>query len=166
MQSAVGIFAWASMLCTPQFRFPGKAGGAAGRRKGDPEETALPRRGYRWNNSSDPPDCSEPSLPCQASDHPSLQPGVLSLRRRNGQPKASPGIPAWPGCADTHARWLPAQSNPLARTERAFVEQITSKCLALRHRERGKPRFVPGSAHNIKNAAVPLKNTTACKLSN
>lgn len=30
----------------------------------------------------------------------------------------------------------------------------------------GKHRAVPGSAHHLKKAAAPLRNTTACKLSN
>lgn len=169
LQSAVGVFAWASLLLAPRFRFPGKAGRAAGRCKGGPEETILPRRGHHVTDGITAVNLPTlQSLPCHAkpaTTRPCLQPGVCSLRRWNRQPKASPGIPARPGCADTHAWRLLAQSSPLP-APRAFVEQITSKCLALRHRERGKPRFVPGSAHNIKKAAAPLKNTTACKLSN
>lgn len=53
----------------------------------------------------------------------------------------------------------PPQSIPLAcsaSSARAFVRQITSKCLPLRRGETKKHRFVPGSARNLKKAATPL----------
>lgn len=124
---------------------------------------------HRWNQTSELPDGSEPSMPCQSSAQESVPAG------RGAAPSAAQTEPAAESVSrhcsrgpavPTPTHRLPARSNPLACTARAFVEQITSKCLALRHRERGKPRFVPGSAHSTKKAAAPLKNTTACKLSN
>lgn len=53
----------------------------------------------------------------------------------------------------------PPQSIPLAcsaSSARAFVKQITSKCLPLRRGETKKHRFIPGSARNLKKAATPL----------
>lgn len=58
----------------PSFASLGRQAGQRGdikelqRKQFFPEGATMPQR----NNSSDPPECSEPSLPCQASDHPSL----------------------------------------------------------------------------------------------
>lgn len=119
LQSAVGVFAWASLLLAPRFRFPGKAGRAAGRCKGGPEETILPRRGHHVTDGITAVNLPTlQSLPCHAkpaTTRPCLQPGVCSLRRWNRQPKASPGIPARP-CR--HPRMAaPGPEQPPARTE-------------------------------------------------
>lgn len=160
LQSAV----WGgSLLSAPWLCFPGKAGGAAGRHKGDAVETILPRRGHHGTDGATAANLPmfralhavprQPSLPAARAVLPADGRGSPKLSRHSG-----PAVPT-----PTHGTAAP---EPLARTDRALVEQIASKCLARRHREGGKPRFVPGSAHNTKKAAAPLKNTTACKLSN
>lgn len=128
-----------------RFRFPGKAGGAAGRCKGGPEETALPRRGHHVTDGITAAKLlMAQSLPCHAkavTTRPCLQPSQMEQAAQSVSQHS-----------DTHAGGSRPRATP-SPAPRAFVEQITSKCLALRHRERGKPRFVPGSAHNIKKAA-------------
>lgn len=135
-------------------------------------EGAIQLSCHRRKNIGKPPNRSELSRSCQASDHPCLLPTLPAAQDAapsTDEVSSRKHLPAFQppaGRADTHATRLPAQSIPLACVARAFVKQITSKCLPLRHGEKWKPRFIPGSAHKLKKAAAPLENTTACKLSN